>query len=206
MKTRFAPARKVVALVIAVLAVLLAAFASTAAYGLTVEYGEGVVAPRDLVLFAGLPLAVAVTAAVSWPGRGRPVLLSLGGFAVVGLLALGVATALGARQNEANLVQGSVEFACDDQVDPRVDEAFASLPRPVPIYGPVGGGPAECTAGISGGEGSLERFRVALRSSDWRVVRDEPGRVVAVRHGVRASVYLDGGTPLMNVAVVRTGR
>lgn len=194
-----ATAYQVVAAVLAVLATLVGAFASMVAYGVTVEYGAGVVTLPDFVLFAGLPLVLALVAALLIPGR---TVLAFGAFAIVVPLALVAAVALGERQNEQNLVRGSDEFACDDLVDPRVHEAFASLPRPVPIYGPVGGGPSECTAGISGGEGSLEQFRVALGSSDWRVVRDEPGRVVAVRRGVRATLYLDGETPLMRVAVV----
>lgn len=202
MSSRRATAFKVVAAVVAVLATLVAAFATMLAHGLTVEYGAGVVTPPDLALLAGLPVVLALVAALLWPGR---TLLAFGAFAIVVPLALVTAVAWGERQNEENLVRGSAEFACDDFVDPRVGEAFDSLPRPVPIYGPVGGGPLECTAGISGGEGSLEKFRVALRSSDWRVVRDEPGRVVAVRHGVRAIVYLDGGTPLMRVEVVSGG-
>ncbi|HEU4812165.1 MAG TPA: hypothetical protein VFT00_08480 [Nocardioides sp.] len=203
MNSRRATAFKAAATVVAVLAVLVGVFALMVAYGVTVEYGAGVVTLPDFVLFAGLPLVLALVAALLWPGR---TLLGFVAFLIVVPLALVAAVALGERQNEANLVRGSVEFACDDVVDPRVDEAFASLPRPAPIYGPVGGGPSECTAGISGGEASLEKVRVALRSSDWRVVRDEPARVVAVRRGVRATVYLDGGTPLMRVAVISSGR
>lgn len=199
MSSRRATASQVVAAVFAVLALLVGAFAALVAHGLTVEYGAGVVTLPDLALFAGLPLGLALVAALLWPGR---TLLAFGAFAIVVPLALVAAVAWGERQNEENLVRGSAEFACDDFVDPRVEEAFDSLPRPVPIYGPVGGGPAECTAGISGGEGSLQEFGVALRSTDWHVVRDEPGRVVAVRQGMRATFFLDGETPLMRVAVM----
>lgn len=198
-----ATAFKVVALVVAVIATLVAVFATMLAYGLAVEYGADAVTGPDFVIPVGLPLVLALVAALLWPGR---TLLAFGAFAIVVPLALVAAVALGQRQNEANLVRGSVEFACDDFVDPRVDEAFASLPRPAPIYGPIGGGPSECTAGISGGEASLEEFRVALRASDWRVVRDEPARVVAVRRGVRATVSLDGETPFVQVAVISSGR
>lgn len=198
-----ARAYQVVAAVVAALAVLVGAFATMLAHGLTVEYGTEMITLPDVALFAGLPLVLALVAALLWPGR---TLLAFGAFAIVLPLALVGAVALGDRQHQQNLVRGSAEFACDDFVDPRVDVAFGSLPRPVPIYGPVGGGPAECTAGISGGEASLERFRVALRSSDWRVVRDEPARVVAVRRGVRATFYLDGDTPMVKVAVVSSAR
>lgn len=192
MSTRLA--RSVTTVVLGLVALGLAALAALVVYGVTVEYGGGF-ASSDLVLFVGLPVVVSLLAALAWPRRGAlPRLVAATAFAIVVVASLGGATVLGERQNRILEQQISDDFACPAPVDPRVDDAFAALPRPVPIYGPVESSRRDCVAGISGGEESVEEFRRALRASDWRVVRDEPRQVVARRDGVRATVYVDAGS------------
>jgi hypothetical protein len=192
----------------AVVAVVLTGLVAMIVYGLTAEYGEGAVG--SLALPVVVCLVPATLALGLWPA-GSPrarVGWALADVLLVTLVMVGAQWA-GAWSKEVRLEEASASFSCGAGVDSRVDDAFASLPRPVPIYGPVEGGPGLCVAGISGGEGSLDEFRAALHGSAWSVVRDEPTRVVARRGGLLATAYLEVGSrvgdrqPLLRVELAR---
>jgi len=170
-------------------------------YGVAEEYsgGTGLSLLPVVLLLAG---AAGVLATWSWPEAragvrvGVPVLL-----AVVGGLGWLSADQLGDRAHEQRLVSGSNSFVCNGpnaeiQVDERVDETFAELPRRSPIYGPVEGSRTGCTAAVSGtGAESFAAYADAFRDLEgWTVTVDRPDRFVMQRDGVRVAMRL-GGAP-----------
>lgn len=180
-------ARRVTALVLGLLAVLLAALGIAAVWGMAVDYGRG----TDLLpLAVVLPTACAALALLLWPGLSGRVQL-LVPVAVAGVLVL---TGLGAeqvglREREQRTLEASAGFGCNNVgsealVGDAVEETWAELPRPAPLYGPIEGTPDACTAGVSGDPAAaFDAWAVALRGLDgWRVVRDDDA-LVAVRRG-----------------------
>ena len=209
---------RVGSIILGLLALAVAALASTMVFGFTSEYGGGVEAWGFLTLLTPVLVCgvLAAGAVALWPGpwtgtrtlvAGGAVLLVAGG--IVGGLQLGQ------WDNQRRAERESANFTCNGRnaeitVDPRVDEAFADLPRPALIYGPVEGSATHCVAGIEGSEESFEEFAHAFRSSGWTVVRDTDDRVAVERADVRATVYLQGNPhdpdrqSLLRVQVVDT--
>ncbi len=180
-------ARHVTALLLGLLAVGLAVVGIGAVWGLAVEYGRGTdVLPLAVVV----PTVLAAIALVLWPGLpGRvPLLVPVVVAGALVLAGLG-AEQVGLREREQRTLEASAGFGCNNVnsevlVGDAVEETWAALPRPAPLYGPIEGTPDACTAGVSGDpDAGFEAWAVALRALDgWRALRDDDA-MVAVRRG-----------------------
>ena len=171
-------------------------------YGVTAEYGAG--AFGSMVLPTLVCLLPAMVVLALWRTRPRLRLCVLGAVVVLVAAVMGGASWAGQQANQQRLEHESATFSCDGFVDPRVDRAFAHLPRPVPIYGPVEASRTTCTAGISGDQTSYDAFRVALVNAGWHEVSTQPQRTVLRRGALRATLTLDGGVqPLLQITLDR---
>jgi hypothetical protein len=190
-------ARRVTALVLGLLAVLLAVFGVAVVWGLAVDYGRG----TDLLLPAVvLPTAFAAIALLLWPGLSGRVQLFVPLAIAAGLLLASLgAEQLGLREREQRTLESSASFGCNNTnsevfVDESIEETWAALPRPAPLYGPIEGTPDACTAGVSGDPADgFDAWAVALRDLEgWRVLRDDDD-LVAVRRDDGMTVVLARG-------------
>jgi len=201
-----------IAVVLAMAAAALAALGLASVYGFAVEYGGGSFA--DLAfLVVPIPVLVAALAVVVWPRvpTGTQIAVVLG--AVVIMVGGGLtADTWGQDENRDRLVEGSRTFSCNGpnaevQVPAEVDETWRALPRRAPIYGPIGGSPTSCTAGVSGdGERAFADYTDAFRDLDgWQVRVEAPHRFVMARDDVRVTVRMLGAPDrLTTIAVAFT--
>ncbi|MFC4784765.1 hypothetical protein ACT8ZV_09835 [Nocardioides sp. MAHUQ-72] len=185
-----------------VLAVVLTALVAAVVYGVTAEYGAGafgsLVVPTLLCL---TPVAVTVALWRTTAGRRLAV---LGVALAITAGVMGGAAWAGERANRHRLEHESASFSCDGFVDPRVDRAFARLPRPALIYGPLEASHTGCTAGIAGGRESYDAFRVALLGAGWHLVSKGSDRTVMRRGGLLATLTLDEGVqPMLHIELDR---
>jgi hypothetical protein len=184
------------------LAVLLTLLVASVVYGVTEEYGAG--AFGSLVVPIAVSLLPALVVLALWRTRPARRLAVLGGVVLLVAAVMGGASWAGERANRDRLERESATFSCDGFVDPRVDEAFARMPRPALVYGPVEASRTSCTAGVSGGPESYDAYRAALTGAGWRVVEADPDRTVLCRGGLVATLTLDGGVQtLLQVATDR---
>jgi hypothetical protein len=205
-------ARLGIALVISLAAVALAVLGLATVYGFAVEYGGGSFA--DLAfLVVPIPVLVGAIAVVVWPGvrtstqvgvvLGSVVVMVVGGLA---------ADALGKDESRDRLVETSRTFTCNGpnaelRLPAEVDQTWQELPRRAPIYGPLGGTPTSCTAGVSGdGDQGFSAYTAAFRDLDgWQVQQDGESRFVMARDDVRVTVRKErpGQVTTIDVAVIR---
>jgi hypothetical protein len=202
--TRSPRLRHVVGGALGALTVLLSVYGVAAVWGLSVEYAAGL---QVLPLTVVVPTLVGAIALQVWPGlRGRTRALATLGLAAL-LLAGGlVAHPLGLAEREERALEASARIGCNGpdtevRVDPRVDEVFAGLPRPTPLYGPLEGTRHGCGAGVAGGEEAFDSWVTTLRDLEgWRVTHDETD-VLAVRRDDGITVVLRGGdVPILFVS------
>jgi hypothetical protein len=188
--------RHVVGGTLGALTVLLSGYGAAVVWGLSVEYAAGL---QVLPLTVLVPTLVGAIALQVWPGlRGRTTALATLGLAAL-LLAGGlVAHRVGLAEREERALEASARIGCNGphsevQVDPRVDEVFAGLPRPTRLYGPLEGTRHGCGAGVDGGEEAFDAWASTLRDLDgWRVIHDETD-VLAVRRDDGITIVLRGG-------------
>jgi hypothetical protein len=202
--TRSTRLRYVVGAALGALTVLLSVYGIAVVWGLSVEYAAGL---QVLPLTVLVPTLVGAIALQVWPGlRTRTTALATLGLAAL-LLAGGlVAHPIGMAEREERALEASARIGCNGpntevQVDPRVDEVFAELPRPTRLYGPVEGTRHGCGAGVAGGEEAFDSWATALRDLDgWRVIHDEP-EVLAVRRDDGITIVLErGDVPVLSVS------
>lgn len=175
----------------AAVALVVTGLVAAAVFGVTQEYGAG--AFGSMVVPALVCLVPAVVALALWRTRTGLRLAVLGGVAVLVTAVLCGASWAGQRAHQQRLEHESATFSCDGFVDPRVDEAFAAMPRPALVYGPLEASRTSCTAGIQGGPASYDAFRAALVEAGWRPVSTGPGRTVLRRGDLTATLTLDQG-------------
>jgi hypothetical protein len=204
--------RRGAAVLVALAALVLGALGCSVVYGFSAEYSGGT-GLQVLPVVVAVPALVAAVAVALWPGSsGRAIVLVPVG-SIVLLLAAGLgADLLGDRAHGQRLLEESRSFACNGpnaeiRVDPRVDEVFAELPRRAPIYGPVGGSPTGCTAGVSGpGAQSFEEYAAAFRDLDgWTVTADTDRHLEMERDGVQVSLRLAGAPDRLTTLEVSVG-
>ena len=201
-----------VALVVSLAAVALMVLGLSIVYGFAVEYGGGSFA--DLAfLVVPVPVLVTAVAVVAWPRvPNRTQLAVVLGSAVLMVGGGLAADALGQDESRDRLVESSRTFGCNGpnaevRLPAAVDRTWRELPRRAPIYGPLGGTPTSCTAGVSGdGEQAYTDYTAAFRDLDgWQVERDGESRFVMARDDVRVTVRRDGVDQIatIEVAVIR---
>ena len=202
--TRSTRVRYVVGVVLGVLTAVLSVYGVAVVWGLSVEYAAGY---QVLPITVLVPTLVGAITLLVWPGLGqrRAVLAALGLAALLLVSGL-VAHPIGLAEREDRALEASARIGCNGpnsevQVDARVDEVFAELPRPTPLYGPVEGSRHGCGAGVDGGAAGYDAWAAALRELDgWRVVHDEDG-VLAVRRDDGITVVLrPGDVPVLTVS------
>ena len=204
-------ARVGIALVISLAAVALAGLGLSAVYGFAVEYGGGSFA--DLAfLVVPIPVLVAAVAVVVWPRVRRSTRLAVVLGSIVVMVGGGLAAdAMGQEENRDRLVENSRTFGCNGPnaevlLPAAVDETWRELPRRSPIYGPLGGTPTSCTAGVAGdGERAFAEYTAAFRDLDeWRVEQDGESRFVMTRDDVRVTVRRAGRGQVTTIEVAVT--
>ena len=198
-------ARRVTALVVGLLAVLLAVFGISVVWGLTVEYGRGT---DVLPLTVAIPAAVAALALLLWPGlSGRVQLLAT--IAVAGALVLAGLGAehVGLREREQRTLEASADFGCNNVnsevfVDDSIEETWGDLPRPAPLYGPIEGTAEACTAGVSGDPAAgFDAWAATLRDLEgWPVLRDDAALVAVRRSDGMTAVLARGDVTTLRVS------
>ena len=205
-------ARLSVAVVVSLAAVALGALGLAMVYGFAVEYRGGSFA--DLAfLVVPLPVLAAAVAVAVWPRVSTRVQLAvvLGGLVV--MVGGGFAAeALGEDENHDRLLESSRTFSCNGpnaevRLPAEVDRTWQELPRRAPIYGPLGGSPTSCMAGVSeGGEQAFSDYAAAFRDLDgWQVQQDGESRFVMSRDDVQVTVRRErpGQVTTIEVAVNR---
>lgn len=198
-------ARRVTALVLGLVATLLAVFGVAVVWGLTVEYGRGT---DVLPLAVGIPTALAAVGLLLWPGLRMRVQVVVP-VAIAGALALAGlgAEQVGLREREQRTLEASAAFGCNNVnsevlVGDTVEETWAELPRPAPLYGPIEGTPDACTAGVSGDPAAgFDAWAVALRDLEgWRVLRDDRAMVAVRRDDGITAVLARGDVTTLRVS------
>ena len=201
-----------IALVVSLAAVALAVLGLSMVYGYAVEYGGGSFA--DLAfLVVPIPVLVAAIAVVVWPRVPTTTRVAVVVGSVVVMVGGGlVADALGRAESRDRLVESSRTFGCNGpnaevRLPAAVDETWQELPRRAPIYGPLGGTPTSCTAGVSGdGDRGFADYTAAFRDlGGWQVQQDGESRFVMSRDDVRVTVRRAGAGQVttIGVAVIR---
>ena len=205
-------ARVGIAVVVSLAAVGLAVLGLSMVYGFAVEYGGGSFADLGF-LVVPIPVLVAAIAVVLWPRATTPTQVAVVLGALVVMVGGGLAAdALGRDENHDRLVEGSRTFTCNGpnaevRLPAAVDRTWQELPRRAPIYGPLGGTPTSCTAGVSGGgEQGFTDYTAAFRDLEgWQVQQDGEHRFVMSRDDVRVTVRRAGAgrVTTIDVAVIR---
>lgn len=201
-------ARRAGAALVSLVAVGLALLLVSVQYGLAAEYGAG--PGTSLVMFAVLPIGVAVAAAALW-GFGRPVLVALVAFSLVVVASTVAAAPLGQREKDRLAAARDAGFACNGPnsellVPDEVDEGWDDFAHPFQLYGPISQSRYGCTAAIDGPVAETwEPWRRSLLDAGWEVERDGASRVSVTDGVLRAVLQPQDGQAVLTLSTVDAG-
>lgn len=197
-------ARRVLVVVLAILAVATGFFVVMLQYGLAEEYGAG---PGTSVLpLAAIPIGFALAAAAVLR-RAAGVVAGIA-FSVLLVASVASAAPLGQREKERRAAERDATFACNRPsseflVPDGVDDGWDDFDHPFHLYGPISQSRYGCTAAIDGRVSETwGPWRQSLLEAGWEVERDDTQQVTVTDGVLRAALEQQDGLSVLTLETV----